>query len=364
VQAETFNNYYSHLMGKKEVRGFLWLLTGWMLFIFFLMTPEVFFVNPGYLATKTFAVQYGVFGLINFAMFYLASFFITPRFFRPGKYLLFVWACLAMIIFFGIFKYFTGTLFGDIVLKQYRDPKKTEWAVAWRFFVVTIRNSGLCLLMGVAHRSFFDWIASEKKKRELESQKHVAEMAFLKMQVNPHFLFNALNNLFSLATIEKSNKTADGIMKLSHMIRYMLYEKEDSNHLVSLQKEIDFLNSFIDLVKLRFEGGINISFSIEGDIHHQRIPALLMFPLLENACKHGVLDDPAKPVEMEIVITEHRLRFYLFNHINNYLKDKTGGIGLENVKKRLALIYPDKHTMKISKTNDTFSIEIELPLQR
>lgn len=362
MQVEIFNNYYSHIMVKKEVRGFLWLLTGWMLFIFFLMTPEVFFVNPGYLATKTFAVQYGVFGLINFIMFYIASFFITPKYFQTKKYLRFVWACIAMIFFFGVFKYFVAYLFGDIVLKQYRQVEKTELSVAWHFFIVTIRNSGLCLLMGIAHRSFFDWIASEKKKRELEAQKHAAEMAFLKMQINPHFLFNALNNLFSLATIEKSNKTADGIMKLSHMIRYMLYEKEDSNNRVSLQKEVDFLNSFIDLVKLRFDAGINIRFSIEGDIHHQRIPALLLFPLLENACKHGILDDASKPVNMELMVHRNELRFFISNNINDYLKDKAGGIGLENVKKRLELMYPGKHAFYINKTSDVFSVEIRLPL--
>ncbi|WP_153795747.1 sensor histidine kinase [Foetidibacter luteolus] len=349
-------------MGKKEVRGFLWLLTGWMLFIFFLMTPEVFFVNPGYLATKTFAVQYGVFGLINFVMFYIASFFITPRYFRPKKYLRFVWACIGMIFFFGVFKYFVGYLFGDIVLKQFRMLEKNEFSVAVHFFIVTIRNSGLCLLMGVAHRSFFDWIASEKKKRELETQKHAAEMAFLKMQVNPHFLFNALNNLFSLATIERSSKTADGIMKLSHMIRYMLYEKEDSNNRVSLQKEVDFLNSFIDLVKLRYDGGININFSIEGNITHQRIPALLLFPLLENACKHGILDDPLKPVNIELAITGTQLKFTVNNYINSYLKDKTGGIGLENVKKRLELMYPGKHSIDIENSGGQFFVTIKLPL--
>ncbi|MFT3703860.1 MAG: histidine kinase [Agriterribacter sp.] len=349
-------------MHKKEVKGFLWMLTGWMLFIFLLMTPEIFFIQPDYLTTKTFAVQYGVFGLINFVMFYIASFFITPRYFQTKKYLRFVWACIAMVFLFGLFKYGVAYLFGDIVLQQYRETAKTERGVFFKFLIVTIRNSGCSMLIGIAHRSFLDWIVSEKKKRELEMQKHTAEMGFLKMQVNPHFLFNALNNLFSLATIEKSSKTADGIMKLSHMFRYMLYEKEDSNNRVSLQKEVDFLNSFIDLVKLRYEGGINIKFSIEGEINHQRIPALLLFPLLENACKHGILDDPSKPIVMEMVITEKELTFSISNYINNYLKDKAGGIGLENVRKRLALMYADKHSISIQNTGEQFEVAIKVPL--
>jgi two-component system LytT family sensor kinase len=349
-------------MREKGTAGFLWLLAGWMLILLFLFTPEVLLTEPGYLATKTFAVQYGVFGLINFSIFYTGSFFIAPRYFQTKRYGLFIAACLAAIAAFGILKYFIGSLFGDIVLSQYKAPGRGAFGTAVVFFLVTIRNSGLSLLMGTAHRSFLSWILSEKKKRELEAQKHAAEMAFLKMQVNPHFLFNVLNNLFSLATLENSARTADGIMKLSRMIRYMLYEKEDSNHQVSLRKEVAFLNDFIDLVKLRYAGGVNIRFSIEGSIDPHRIPPLILFPLLENACKHGILNDPHKPVCVELAILPAYLSFSVSNYINNYLKDKTGGIGLENVKKRLELLYPGNDTLMVLRTDAQFRVAIKLPL--
>ncbi|WP_148707245.1 sensor histidine kinase [Chitinophaga skermanii] len=348
-------------MGRKEVKSFIALFIGWMMLIFLLMTPEVLVVNRGYLVTKTFAIQYGLFGFINFIIFCISSFYFTPKFFQTKRFISFLLVCFASIILFGIFKYFVGRIFYDIVLAQYKLPGVPEYVNAVNFILISVRNTACSLLIGLAHRSFIDWIAAEKTRRELEKQKHTAEMAFLKMQVNPHFLFNALNNLYSLATLEKSNKTAHGIMKLSDMIRHMLYEKEDSQNKVSLHKEVAYLNSFIDLVKLRYEDGINIHFSIEGDMDSHRISPLLLFPLVENACKHGVLDDPQHPVKISLEITQKELYFTVSNKINNYLKDKSGGIGLDNIKKRLQLLYPNKHVMHVTNDAEAFTVELSIP---
>ena len=349
-------------MTKKNVKTFFLLLFGWMALIFFLMTPEVFVVNRGYLGTPTFRVQYGLFGLIGFIVFWIFSYIITPKYFLTKRYVPFFLWCIATIIIVGLVKVGVGRIFYSIVLEPLKVKGNTELENGKNFFLITFRNTACALLLGVAHRTIFAWVISERRKTELEIQRHVAELGFLKMQVNPHFLFNTLNNLYSLATIENSPITANGIMKLSEMIRYMLYEKEDSNNRVSLQKEVFFLNSFIDLVKLRYEEGINIQFSIEGDINSQRIPPLLLSPLLENACKHGILNDTCKPVTMEIVISAKELSFSINNYINNYLKDKNGGIGLDNVSRRLKALYPDNHTMNIKKTQETFYVEIKLPL--
>jgi two-component system, LytTR family, sensor kinase len=206
------------------------------------------------------------------------------------------------------------------------------------------------------------WFLHERIRRQLESQKLKAELSFLKLQVNPHFLFNALNNIYSLAVMEKGKRTGDSIMKLSDLIRYMLYEKEDEEYKVSLDKEINHINSFIDLQRLRHVGDIYIQFSIEGEITGKKIPPLLLFPLIENSCKHGILQDMEKPVTIQIKIADGKLYFSIHNFKNDYLKDNTGGIGLENVRKRLALLFPNRHTLNIKETEEEFIVELQLPL--
>jgi two-component system, LytTR family, sensor kinase len=214
----------------------------------------------------------------------------------------------------------------------------------------------------LAYRILLDWYKNEQIRKALEHEKLKAELAFLKMQVNPHFLFNSLNNLYSLSVLEKTVKTSDGIMRLSEMIRYMLYEKEDDQSRVSLTKEVQHLNSYIDLQRLRYESGMYLHFSMEGNIEQARIAPLLLFPLLENACKHGVVDDPKRPVTVELRVAPNQIIFSIRNDKNQHFKDHTGGIGLENVRKRLALLYPDRHTIQIEETATDFFVQLHLPL--
>ena len=218
------------------------------------------------------------------------------------------------------------------------------------------------VVVAFAYRLLLLWFQQEKIRKELENEKLQAELSFLKMQVNPHFLFNALNNIYSLSVMEKSNKTGQSIMKLSELMRYVLYEKEDAENRVSLDKEIRHINSYIDLEKLRHAGDIYINFSIEGETSDKRIAPLLLFPLIENACKHGVLSDLQKPVTINLKITDHQLHFTIDNYINAYQKDSVGGIGIQNVQKRLGLLYGNKYSFQVNHTGDKFFVNLHLPL--
>jgi len=230
------------------------------------------------------------------------------------------------------------------------------------YFQIHILTNVSIVVVAFAYRLLFLWFQQEKIRKELENQKLQAELSFLKLQVNPHFLFNALNNIYSLAVMEKSKRTGDSIMKLSDLIRYMLYEKEDEENKVSLDTEIRHINSFIDLQKLRYTEDIYIEFSIEGETTGKKIPPLLLFPLIENSCKHGIVNNPEKAVSIQIKVTDHLFDFLIHNFKNDYQKDETGGIGLENVRKRLALLFPNRHTLDIKETSREFSVELHLPL--
>ena len=182
------------------------------------------------------------------------------------------------------------------------------------------------------------------------------------MQVNPHFLFNALNNIYSLAVIENSTKTGNSILRLSELMRYMLYEKEDAENKVSLDKEIRHINSYIDLEKLRHQGTIYVHFSIEGEVAGKRIAPLLIFPLIENAFKHGILTEKDKPVIIDLKISDDRINFCIENYTNNYEKDSVGGIGVQNVKKRLDLLYGNNCCLDIKEEGGKFTVKLQLPL--
>jgi len=230
------------------------------------------------------------------------------------------------------------------------------------YFQSNILTTVSVVVVAFAYRLLLLWFQQEKVRKELENQKLQAELSFLKMQVNPHFLFNALNNIYSLSVMEKSTKTGQSVMKLSELMRYVLYEKEDSENRVSLEKEIRHINSYIDLEKLRHPGDVYINFSIEGEINGKRIVPLLLFPLIENACKHGILTDARKPVDINLKVTDHQLNFSIENSINSYQKDEVGGIGLPNVYKRLDLLYGKRYTLEVSKAPDRFIVNLQLPL--
>jgi LytS/YehU family sensor histidine kinase len=230
------------------------------------------------------------------------------------------------------------------------------------YFRNNILTNVSIVILALAYRLLLFWLEQEKIRKELENQKLRAELSFLKMQVNPHFLFNALNNIYALAVLENGKKTSDSILKLSDLLRYVLYEKEDEDHKVGLQKEITHINNYIDLERLRHPERIHIIFSVEGAIEDKRIAPLLLFPLIENAFKHGILTDPQKPVGIDIKVSQGFLDFSVRNFKNSYSKDETGGIGLQNVRKRLDLLYGDTCTIDIKDKPDRFFVNLHLPL--
>lgn len=214
------------------------------------------------------------------------------------------------------------------------------------------------VLISTAVRLTEDWLKMKKDKQVLEQQNTQAELALLKSQLNPHFLFNTLNSIYSLA-YQKSDKAPDAILKLSEVMRYMLYDSEDK--LVLLEKELQYLHSFVDLQKARFKENIYVDLLVEGRITNQRITPVLLIAFVENAFKHGVLNDAADPVLIHVIAEGNDLQLNVQNRINHQQKDQTGGIGLPNIYRRLELLYPGRHTLNI-KENDTHYI-CELSLQ-
>ena len=220
------------------------------------------------------------------------------------------------------------------------------------------------LLVGVAstiYKLFTDILYHQNRTRELEKQNLTSELKFLKTQIDPHFFFNTLNSLYALS-LKKSDKAPDTVLKLSNMMRYMLYECNDKT--VSLEKEIKYIKNYIDLEAIRVPDRNVVNLTIEGNPDNKLIMPLVFSPFIENSFKHGLNTVESGFVDIKLKIKDDHL---FFNISNSYdpqkLNDKgIGGIGLENVKRRLNLVYPENHMLKVNKTDTTYEIELYIKL--
>lgn len=203
--------------------------------------------------------------------------------------------------------------------------------------------------------SFIAWALLETFRREreteqLKKERIQAELLFLKTQINPHFLYNTLNYMYSMA-YPVSDALAQAIVKLSNLMRYMLHNSSDG--MIDGQLEIDYLHNYIEIYKLRFQEQFFVNFHVEGGFTGKRVASLILIPFVENAFKHGILDDEQKPVEIVVNINSDKLFFRVVNHIRYGDKDSSSGIGLNNIRRRLQLIYPDAHELRIEQEDDT-----------
>ncbi len=220
--------------------------------------------------------------------------------------------------------------------------------------------NGLIVIFGSMIKLFIDALNSEKLKAQIIAEKNTMELAFLKSQINPHFLFNTLNNLYGLS-LSEPDKTPDAIIKLSDMMRYMLYESNAD--LVPLQQEINYLKNYIELQKLRYDGTTYIQFEVEGQPAGHLIAPLLLISFVENAFKHGDVFNPEHPLSMQLRFDAQHIVFDVKNKKHHKNKDDVGGIGVQNVERRLALLYPKKHKLVVNDTdNGIFEAHLEIDL--
>lgn len=193
------------------------------------------------------------------------------------------------------------------------------------------------------------------KEAQLQLANKQTELSFLRSQVNPHFLFNSLNNIYSLV-YHQSEQSLTAIAKLSDLLRYMLY---DTNEKVPLQKELDYINKYMELQQMRFENTNPIHVVVSGNMGTASIPPLLLIPFVENAFKHGDMKNP-QSVAIKLAVDDDAIRFNVSNPIGNHQKDGSGGIGMENVQRRLELLYPGRHTLQVQQTAGIFDVQLEI----
>lgn len=224
------------------------------------------------------------------------------------------------------------------------------------YYLSAFKGVNLLVWFAVAIKFFNSW--SQRNNAALQ-----AELNLLKAQIHPHFLFNTLNNLYAL-TLNNSPKSPEIVMGLSEILRYMLYECNVEH--VPLKKDIAMLDNFILLEKMRYEDRLDVNFTKEGDLEGHQIAPLLLLPLVENAFKHGAGEQIGQAwINIELQVEGKALKFKINNSKPETLKTQAAGnIGLENLGKRLTLIYPDAYQLKIYDEEDMFAVILKIDLSK
>jgi two-component system, LytTR family, sensor kinase len=213
-------------------------------------------------------------------------------------------------------------------------------------------------IYAVLIRLAIDWYEAQKLKVELISRNQASELALLRSQVNPHFLFNTLNNIYSLV-YKKSEDAPEAVMMLSSIMRYMLYDATSDK--VLLEKEIEYLKSFIELQKLRLRQQDFVEINIHGVTNGRTISPMLLIPFVENAFKHSSKNSPNPGIRINLFIEPDQLQFIVTNQIRKSSDtpgDQSGGIGLHNIQRRLDLLYPGKHSLLITEDQNIFTVKL------
>ena len=311
--------------------------------------------NSGKVSLAAVMVIFLLFGVMNIGLFYLNFLYFIPRYLDTKKYKAYTLALVSSVIVFALVKYGFTVCFKSLI-EAHNDGHMPTFGA---YLIGSGLTNVFFLFLSSALKFSVDWFLNERVQRDLENQRLTAELAFLKSQINPHFLFNSLNSIYSLA-YQKSDTTPEAILKLSEIMRYMLYESNDNK--VDLEKELLYLQNYIDLQKIRFGNKAFVDFKITGEVGSQKIVPLLLIAFIENAFKHGVASNPSAPIRLLINLDGTRLHFYMENrkHMNN--RDTEGGIGLNNVKRRLDLLYPGKYTLTIQDEPQTYTCELSLVL--
>ncbi|MBC7417841.1 MAG: sensor histidine kinase [Pedobacter sp.] len=291
---------------------------------------------------------------VQIIQFYICFLWVYPNYLKQDKIVqliggMFV-ALLAFIFlrygieeifypkFFAIRNYNLGTTF------SYYFWDNVYWGTSYIVVAMAVFS---------VQKSFRSEIANKNLKNDVVK----AELAFLKSQINPHFLYNTLNYVYALA-IPVSDKLADAVLKLSDLMRYTL--SESATGFVPLVKEVEYVTNYIALFEMRFEPNFYVQFDTDGLTEKQEIASLLLIPFVENAFKHGVVNDPNSPVKIKLKANLKTLSLEVSNKINRNQKDTSSGVGLLNIQRRLNLIYFDRHELMVSNNGNTYKTTLTI----
>lgn len=301
---------------------------------------------------------------IHLVLVYFNLYYLLPKFIpnKLGRYLTFLG--LALIIMSLIRIVLTYYL---VTTEIWRESVVKDQSMFGLNYILAVAIGELYVIgLTTAIKLTIDWVGSQRRARELERRNHETELSFLRSQVQPHFFFNTLNNLYSL-TLDKSEKAPETVLKLSELMSHVIYKGK--NKKVSLTEEIDHINTYIDLETIRYGNPQIAMLEITGNISNKQIPPLILMPFIENAFKHGTgYISGEKPIRIQLKVEGNTLYFSVINSKStakkSLLRHQKGssGIGIQNTLRRLELLYDKDFSLEIVDTSTRYMISLKILL--
>lgn len=283
--------------------------------------------------------------------FYLNAYVFIPKFLYPRKYGILV---VLLLVTYSV-AIALHSLFYELIITN--RPYRLMNAISFN-----LPPFLMCVTASIAYRLIADKAKNDQLLQARQQETMQSELSFLRSQISPHFMFNVLNNMLAMARA-KSDQLEPTILKLSSLMRYILYESDGEK--VLIKKETEYLESYIDLQRQRLSSKVVLKVSIHAPEGNQEIAPMLLIPFIENAFKHGTGYMEKPEIHIDLYVKEESLHFTISNKFNpatTEIKDKTSGIGLANVKRRLNLLYPERHNLLITDNDNWFTVSLQINL--
>jgi len=329
-----------------------WIMYLLMLHLMFLATQAQNSVNilPGWVMFNVLLSSAVIPALIGF---YSSYSFLFPRFLKRKKIL--------SLFLSGILVCFVSALIQDIYLSIVPGPGifKEKWDSAIGITLTLTFIAFVNSITGLIMKGFISWYSDIKLKEDLNKKNYEMELALIKSKINPHFLFNTINNIDIL--IEKDAIKASAYLnKLSDIMRFMLYETKTEK--ISLEKELTYIEKYVDLQKIRTSNSNFVNYSVEGNPKNLKIAPMLFIPFIENAFKHAEDNKLENSINIRVVIEKELITFECKNKfsVNNNSNIDQNGLGNKLIQKRMTLLYPDKHTLNVTDNDSTYEVKLTL----
>ncbi|WP_245577716.1 sensor histidine kinase [Gelidibacter mesophilus] len=296
---------------------------------------------------------------IHIISVYINIYYLIPKYILRKKYWTYIASLVVMLGFIYLIR--TGLIYFLVTKNIWPEASESGKFMQLNHIIVVVLGELYVIAFVTAIKLVIDWSIEKRRNEDLAQLQMSTELKYLRTQIQPHFFFNTLNNLYAL-TLSKSDNAPRLVIKLSDMMQYILYEVKSSK--ASLLEEITHINNFIDIERLRFEDRVDAEMDITGDIEDVEVPPLLLLSFAENCFKHGMKDNDRLKIRMSFNVSSKGYLEVIF--INNFnpsaTKDESSGIGLENAKRRLNLLFSTNFILESKVENDTYTLFLKIPV--